>query len=354
MALYIVTGPPAAGKSTYVREHAQPGDIRIDYDEIANTISGAEPDNHDHPQHIQTVTKTARTAAIKAALKYANQVDVWIIHATPSATILQEYREHGAEIITIDPGKDVVMQRVKEQRPEHLTKVAGMWYRNTITITSSAQRGAPRADLLIEAAHLPNPHDVPGLRPRDGKNTQVQDWLLGHDAVHAFIDEQMERIRTLKPRTITVTCKAGKHRSVAIAEFLAERLNDEGTPTTIEHRDLKKNSGPTPAHERGYGYRHREQKRRLLARHKDGTACQWCNKPMWKTPEDNFDGAPLEADHSKPIKHHGQQQLADRLLHRACNRQRKDNPALTRPEGMDKLDEPTTPNNKPITVVDWG
>lgn len=246
MALYIVTGAPASGKSTYIREHAQPGDIRIDYDEIANTLSGMDPNNHTHPQHVKNITKATRTAAIKAAMRYANQVDVWIIHSTPTQSTLDDYREHGAEIITIDPGKDTVMQRIKNERPEHMLKIAATWY---------------------------------GDKPK-----QVQ------------------------------------------------------------------------AHKRGYDDRHRANKKRLLARHKDGTACQWCGKPMWKNPENNFDKAPLEADHSKPIKHHGQHQLADRLLHRACNRQRKDNPALTRPEGMRKLDEETHHNTEGTTapVVDWG
>ena len=60
----VVTGPPAAGKTTHVREHAQNGDINIDYDLIANTLSGKAADNHEHAAHIQTVTKAARRAGI--------------------------------------------------------------------------------------------------------------------------------------------------------------------------------------------------------------------------------------------------------------------------------------------------
>ncbi|WP_165683056.1 AAA family ATPase, partial [Mycobacteroides abscessus] len=47
MTLYLVTGPPAAGKSTWVRQHAKHGDITIDYDAIASVLTPAGGDPHD-------------------------------------------------------------------------------------------------------------------------------------------------------------------------------------------------------------------------------------------------------------------------------------------------------------------
>lgn len=43
MTVYIITGPPAAGKTTWVRDHAKPGDITIDFDTIAATLSPGLP-----------------------------------------------------------------------------------------------------------------------------------------------------------------------------------------------------------------------------------------------------------------------------------------------------------------------
>lgn len=126
--LRIITGPPAAGKSTHIRTHRAPGDITIDFDELASTIAGLEPANHEHEQHIITITRATRKALIDAAIKHADEHDVWIIHSTPSPAAMDRYRELGAEITTIDPGKDTVMKRIKEQRPATMLKIAGRWY----------------------------------------------------------------------------------------------------------------------------------------------------------------------------------------------------------------------------------
>ncbi|UAJ16252.1 HNH endonuclease [Gordonia phage Malibo] len=83
-------------------------------------------------------------------------------------------------------------------------------------------------------------------------------------------------------------------------------------------------SRPTKsAHQRGLGYQHRKTRERLLNRHRDGTPCWWCGQPMYTNPDDNFDGKPLEADHTRSRAHHGTRgNHADRLLHHTCNRQR--------------------------------
>lgn len=126
--LILVIGPPAAGKSTWVRQHAQPGDITIDFDAIANTLSPPGPNPHDHPQHIKAVTKAARQAAIDTALTQPGNHAVYVIHSTPSAALMDIYRSHGAEVITIDPGEEIVMARCKVERPWRIMQAAKQWY----------------------------------------------------------------------------------------------------------------------------------------------------------------------------------------------------------------------------------
>lgn len=129
MTLFIVVGPPAAGKSTWVNQQAKPGDITIDFDKIANTLSSANTLTHEHPPHIQFITKAARTAAIDAAVRFRNLIDVYVIHSKPSDKMMRRYKNLGAEVITINPGEEIVLKRIREERPAISTEeIVNLWY----------------------------------------------------------------------------------------------------------------------------------------------------------------------------------------------------------------------------------
>lgn len=84
---------------------------------------------------------------------------------------------------------------------------------------------------------------------------------------------------------------------------------------------------------KGLGWQHQLQRARLVERHVDGSPCYWCGRGLHLNPDLNWDGNSLEADHSIPRSQGGT--IADRLLHRHCNRARGDGdrdhlrPALT-------------------------
>lgn len=85
--------------------------------------------------------------------------------------------------------------------------------------------------------------------------------------------------------------------------------------------------------QRGLGYRHQRDRERLLRAHVEGTPCYWDGSPMYSDPAKNWDGKPLEADHTIARSTGGT--TADRLMCSTCNRQRGDGsrdhlrPALT-------------------------
>lgn len=128
--LYVVTGPPAAGKSSWIEARARPTDIVIDLDRITQALTGpGAPAWSQHPIAMK-VAHRARYAAIDEAVKHTSQVDVYLIHTMPSRKWLARYERHQAEIITVDPGRDIVLQRIQAMRSPALLAVATRWYQH--------------------------------------------------------------------------------------------------------------------------------------------------------------------------------------------------------------------------------
>ena len=124
----VVTGPPAAGKSTYVNDNAPAGALRVDFDAIAQALTTGEPDPHDHPEPIRRATHVARDAVIEHALDDPG-VDVWIIHSSPTQEQLEKYEEAGAEFVTIDPGIEAVLEQAQQDcRPDWTEAAIRDWY----------------------------------------------------------------------------------------------------------------------------------------------------------------------------------------------------------------------------------
>ncbi len=142
--LYVVTGPPAGGKSTWVRENAKPGDITIDFDALANTLTPQGKGSHEHTAEVKKVTKAARQAAIDTALQLVDRVDVYVIHSTPSQQLLAKYRARGAEIVVCDPGQDIALARAKAERPWWMQGAIKRWYEENATMTANPERGGHR------------------------------------------------------------------------------------------------------------------------------------------------------------------------------------------------------------------
>lgn len=331
--LHVITGPPAAGKTTFARENAADGDIIIDLDHLANALAGKPMDNHEHTGDVLAVAKAVRQTAIDTAL--TREVTVWLIHTNPSDKQRAEYKRQGAEFHTIDPGKQTVMARCKQERPHGSAIAAAKWYderkaKPTITIESFGfANGRPNGGLILDARDLPNPHDIPALRVPNGQSERVRNWLHQQTEVRDFIQASISRIDAAKPARVFIGCNSGKHRAVYIADELAEHYG-----ITAAHRDLgqkpKKNF-----RQRGYSHHtHDLPRKRLLMALKDGSPCWWCGLPMHKDKQRNWDGWALAADHSNA---HGAKngEQPDRLLHGRCNSQRQDGrydarrPALT-------------------------
>ncbi len=115
-------------------------------------------------------------------------------------------------------------------------------------VSFSFRRGLPReADLVFDARFLKNPHYVPTLKPLTGRDAAVVAFIETDPDYRTFIDRLEALIGPLLPRfdaegksylTIAIGCTGGRHRSVAVAEALADWLRKAGRSVTLNHRDV--------------------------------------------------------------------------------------------------------------------
>ncbi len=103
------------------------------------------------------------------------------------------------------------------------------------------------ADLVVDMRFLPNPHWVPELRPKTGRDAEVSAYVLGQPGAGEFLDRYEGVARLVfegyeregkRYALLAVGCTGGKHRSVATAEELARRLAGPRVDLQVVHRDL--------------------------------------------------------------------------------------------------------------------
>lgn len=106
------------------------------------------------------------------------------------------------------------------------------------------------ADLLFDVRFLDNPHFVAGLKPLSGQDEPVRAYVLGSEDAQRFLELSASLLSFCIPRyeregksylTIGIGCTGGRHRSVAIAGALAERLSKAlAMEIGVAHRDIER------------------------------------------------------------------------------------------------------------------
>ncbi|MFF8953876.1 AAA family ATPase [Streptomyces sp. NPDC014940] len=142
--LYVITGPPASGKSSWIQAHATARDIVIDLDLITRALSGpGAPQWNQNPTQLR-VAHRARYAAMDAAFELCDKVDVYLIHTMPTARAMAKYKRLKARIVAVDPGRDIVMQRIAAMRSPEMERVATRWYNARRHLPTQAMPQASR------------------------------------------------------------------------------------------------------------------------------------------------------------------------------------------------------------------
>jgi RNase adapter protein RapZ len=127
----------------------------------------------------------------------------------------------------------------EERGSEHMqTSVVSFGYKYGIPLD---------VDLVFDCRFLPNPFWVEELRPFSGLDDKVRDYVLDLPESQEFLERIQGLLTPILPSfvregktylTIAMGCTGGRHRSVALAEALAERLNGGEHPVAVFHRDV--------------------------------------------------------------------------------------------------------------------
>lgn len=105
------------------------------------------------------------------------------------------------------------------------------------------------ADIVMDVRFLPNPHWDDALRPLTGHDPAVRDFVLERAQANDFLDRFEGLMLSLLPAyetegksylTVAIGCTGGRHRSVAVAEDLSQRLRVHGYAVRTGHRDLSR------------------------------------------------------------------------------------------------------------------
>jgi RNase adapter protein RapZ len=118
----------------------------------------------------------------------------------------------------------------------------------TSLVSFGFKHGIPfEADLVFDVRFLANPHFVEALRPLDGRDERVREFIFKHDEGRELRRRLEDLLAFLLPcyeregkayLTIAIGCTGGRHRSVAFVEELRNFLSGIGFAPTVVHRDL--------------------------------------------------------------------------------------------------------------------
>lgn len=214
-----------------------------------------------------------------------------------SLNYIREHYTINCEILFLDATDEILVQRYKESRRRHPLKPNGMplegikmerklledlkGWANQVIDTSSLKPaqlkerivsrftqadqncmsvnvtsfgfkyGVPiDADLIFDVRFLPNPHYVEQLRPHTGQDIEVYDYVMKWPETQTFLSKLLDLLQFLLPQyrkegksqvVIGIGCTGGKHRSVAVAEYLGRTIGSSETEVVrVSHRDSER------------------------------------------------------------------------------------------------------------------
>lgn len=146
---------------------------------------------------------------------------------------------------------DTSQLNVHELRDEMVRSLGGGRRPGVVNLLSFGFRyGTPDSlELLFDVRFLPNPYFEDSLRMLSGLDPDVSSYVVDSPRGLAFFERLRGWLDFLLPLydaegkaylTVGVGCTGGRHRSVAVAEALAQALRETGREVNVVHRDVEK------------------------------------------------------------------------------------------------------------------
>ena len=109
------------------------------------------------------------------------------------------------------------------------------------------KHGIPQdADLVFDVRFIPNPFYIPEMRPMNGADQPVHDYVMSFEESRVFLEKTLDLLRFLIPHYVSegkdrlvigIGCTGGQHRSVCLAMEIAKGLQQAGFHCSASHRD---------------------------------------------------------------------------------------------------------------------
>jgi len=278
----VITGLSGAGKSYAIKCFEDMGFFCVD--NLPTTLI---------PTFADLITRSSHSIS-RVALGVDVREGEYLTHLIDTLGELRK-REHKVEVLFLEAGEEALVRRYRETRRRHplapegnvvegiraerkalstMREVAdrivdtsaltvhqlkdlliemyvspGQRTGLTISLVSFGfKHGVPfDADLVFDVRFLPNPHFVEGLRPLDGRDSRVREFILKHEDSRELLRRLEGFLGFVLPAyqregkaylTVAVGCTGGRHRSVALVEELRGFLDRLGLAATVVHRDM--------------------------------------------------------------------------------------------------------------------
>lgn len=284
----LVTGVSGAGRSTVLRTLEDLGFEAVDNAPIGLLPSLVPPEGSDAPLAVGIDTRTRDFSAhglLMAVATLRSRPDLttdFLFLDAEDAVLLRRYTEtrrrhpfagtdgvaegiarERALMAGLPEAADAVIDTSTMPSGELRTQIERRYQADperglAIQVVSFAfPKGLPReADMVLDTRFLRNPFYVAELKGLTGLDARVAGYVAADPDYAQFIGRALALIDPLLPRmvkegkkylTIAVGCTGGQHRSVTVAERIAQHLMDQGWTVGTRHREIAQAPAPAAA-----------------------------------------------------------------------------------------------------------